>query len=87
VNFGRFFEKNAPKSFGRNFSEKDEPKRRNFSRSGTDVMILKIFSPKNSAKKLAFFVSKQSQILKKVHHNIGKTPIFSPKIEKNRRKL
>jgi hypothetical protein len=25
-----------------------------FSKSGTDVMIFKIFSPKNSAKKLAF---------------------------------
>jgi hypothetical protein len=34
-------------------------------------MIFKIFLPKNSAKKLAFFVSKQSQILKKVDHNIG----------------
>jgi hypothetical protein len=32
---------------------------------GTDVTIFKIFSPKNSAKKLAFFDSKQSQILKK----------------------
>jgi hypothetical protein len=28
--------------------------------SGTDVMILKIFSPKKIAKKLAFFDSKQS---------------------------
>jgi hypothetical protein len=35
-----------------------------------DVMILKIFSPKNSAKN-GDFVSKQSQILKKVDHNIG----------------
>jgi hypothetical protein len=34
-------------------------------------MILKIFSPKNSAKKMGVFVSKQSQILKKVDHNIG----------------
>jgi hypothetical protein len=31
-----------------------------FTLSGTDVMIFKIFSPKNSAKKLAFFDSKQS---------------------------
>jgi hypothetical protein len=38
---------------------------------GTDVMILKIFSPKNSAKILAFFYSKQSLIMQKLDHNIG----------------
>jgi hypothetical protein len=37
---------------------------------GTDVMIFKIFSPKNIAKKLAFFDSKQSQIMQKFD-NIG----------------
>jgi hypothetical protein len=36
--------------------------RKNFGRfrPGTDVMILKIFSPKNSAKKFGVFDSKQS---------------------------
>jgi hypothetical protein len=34
-------------------------------------MILKIFSPKNSAKKIGVFYSKQSLILKKFYHNIG----------------
>jgi hypothetical protein len=38
---------------------------RNFAISGTDVMILKIFSPKNLAKNWRFY-SKQSQILKKM---------------------
>jgi hypothetical protein len=34
-------------------------------------MILKIFSPKNFAKKIGIFDSIQSYILKKVDHNIG----------------
>jgi hypothetical protein len=33
---------------------------------GTDVMILKIFSPKNLAKKIGVFDPKQSQNLKKM---------------------
>jgi hypothetical protein len=37
---------------------------------GTDVMIIKIFSPKKLAKN-GVFDSKQSQILKKNYHNIG----------------
>jgi hypothetical protein len=34
-------------------------------------MILKIFSPKILRKKNGVFDSKQSQILKKIDHNIG----------------
>jgi hypothetical protein len=41
------------------------------AQSGTDVMILKIFSPKNLAKKIGVFDSKQSKFLKKIDHNIG----------------
>jgi hypothetical protein len=37
----------------------------------TDVIIFKIFSPKNLAKKLAFFYSKQSKIMQKFDHYIG----------------
>jgi hypothetical protein len=55
----------------------------------TDVMILKIFSAKNLAKILAFFlklllVSAKIVIITLVFE---KTPIFSPKIGKNRRKM
>jgi hypothetical protein len=51
-------------------------------------MIFKIFSPK-IGKTTVVFYSKQSQIMQKFDHNTGmrKTPIFSPKISKNRRKL
>jgi hypothetical protein len=36
-----------------------------------DDMILKIFSPKKIAKKLAVFCSKQSYIMQNFDHNIG----------------
>jgi hypothetical protein len=36
------------------------------SAPGTDVVILKIFSPKNLAKKLAFLTQRQSLILKNI---------------------
>jgi hypothetical protein len=57
--------------------------------TGTDVMIFKIFSPKNFAKKIGVFDSRQSQILKKIIITLFfvKTPIFSPKIGENRRTL
>jgi hypothetical protein len=42
--------------------------RKNLGQSGTDVMIFKIFSPKNSAKKLAFFT--ENKAIKKIDHNI-----------------
>jgi hypothetical protein len=45
---------------------------------GTDVMILKIFSPKKIAKKMAFLI---------ITLVFEKNAIFSPKIGKNRRKL
>jgi hypothetical protein len=56
---------------------------------GKDVMILKILSPKNSAKN-GVFDSKQTQITQNFdnkHCFLRKTPIFSPKIVKKRRKL
>jgi hypothetical protein len=37
---------------------------------GTDVMILKIFSPKNLAKILAFFTQTTASFLQKFDHNI-----------------
>jgi hypothetical protein len=49
-----------------------------------------VFFAEKFSEKIGVFVSKQSQILKKVDHNIGffiKTPIFSTKMEENRRKL
>jgi uncharacterized GH25 family protein len=52
-------------------------------KTGTDVMILKIFSPKNSAKKLAFLTKNQAKLCK----ILIKTLFFSPKIVENRRKL
>jgi fatty acid-binding protein DegV len=62
----------------------------NFTR-GTDVMILKIFSQKNSAKKLAFLIqnyakAKLCKILI-ITSVFEKNAIFSPKIVENRRKL
>jgi hypothetical protein len=39
--------------------------------TGTDVMILKIFSPKNLAKKLAFFAQTCASFFQKFDHNIG----------------
>jgi hypothetical protein len=54
--------------------------------AGTDVMIFKnIF-----AEKMAFFVQTTASFCKNCDHNIvffRKTPIFSPKIVENRRKL
>jgi hypothetical protein len=39
--------------------------------SGTDVMILKIFLPKNVAKKLACFAPTIASFCKNCDHNIG----------------
>jgi hypothetical protein len=41
------------------------------AQSGTDVMIFKIFSPKNFAKKLAFFAQTTASFCKNCDHNIG----------------
>jgi hypothetical protein len=38
---------------------------------GSDVMILKIFSPKNSAKKMAFLTQNKACFCKNCDHNIG----------------
>jgi hypothetical protein len=38
---------------------------------GTDVMIFKIFSPKNLAKILAFLTKNKASFCKKCDHNIG----------------
>jgi hypothetical protein len=56
---------------------------------GTDVMILKIFSPKNSATNLAFLTGNKAKLCKNLIITLAfeKTPIFSQKIVKNRRKL
>jgi hypothetical protein len=60
-----------------------------FPRAGTDVMIFKIFSPKNSAKKLAFLTQSKAKLCKIVIITLvfEKNANFSPKIVKNRRKL
>jgi hypothetical protein len=42
-----------------------------FKNPGTDVMIFKIFSPKNLAKKLAFLTQNKAKFEKKFDHNIG----------------
>jgi hypothetical protein len=58
--------------------------------AGTDVIILKIFSPKSLAKNFVFFARTTVSFCKNCDHNIDllrKTPIFLPKIGKNRRKL
>jgi hypothetical protein len=39
--------------------------------SGTDVMIFRIFSPKNLAKKLAFFAQTTASFCKNCDNNIG----------------
>jgi hypothetical protein len=52
---------------------------------GTDVMIFKIFSPKNLAKKLAFFVQTTANFWKNCDHNIGfweKRQFFRRKLSK-----
>jgi hypothetical protein len=41
------------------------------SKSGTDVMILKIFSPKILAKIFAFFAQTTASFCKNFDHNIG----------------
>jgi hypothetical protein len=58
--------------------------------SGTDVMILKIFSPKNWAKNWRILLKLDLVFLRKFDHNIGfreKRKLFLQKIDKNRRKL
>jgi hypothetical protein len=40
-------------------------------KSGTDVMIFKIFLPKNLAKKLALFAQTTASFRKNCDHNIG----------------
>jgi hypothetical protein len=42
--------------------ENNRPFGENFYKSGTDVMILKIFSPKNFAKKLAFLTQNKAKL-------------------------
>jgi hypothetical protein len=56
---------------------------------GADVMILKIFSPKNSAKILAFLTENKARLCKILIITLvfEKNAIFSPKIVENRRKL
>jgi hypothetical protein len=52
-------------------------------------MILKIFSPKNSAIKLAFLAQNEAKLCKNLIITLvfEKNAIFLPKIVKNRRKL
>jgi hypothetical protein len=53
--------------------------------SGTDVMILKIFSTKNLAKKMAFFAQTTASFWKILIITLvfeKKTPISSPKMSK-----
>jgi hypothetical protein len=38
---------------------------------GADVMILKIFSPKHFAKKLAFLIQNKAKMMGKIDRNIG----------------
>jgi hypothetical protein len=56
---------------------------------GTDVMIFKIFSPKNSAKKLTFLAQNKAKLCKVLIITLvlEKNAILSPKIVKNCRKL
>jgi hypothetical protein len=56
---------------------------------GTDVMILKIFSPKKSAEKLAFFAQTAATFGKNLIITLvfEKNANFLPKIGKNRSKL
>jgi hypothetical protein len=57
---------------------------------GTDVMTFKIFSPKNSAKNWCFLTPNKAKLCRILIVALvfeKKTPIFSPKIGKNRRKL
>jgi hypothetical protein len=56
---------------------------------GTDVMIYQIFLPKSSAKKMTFLTQNKAKLCKIliIALVLRKTPIFSPKIVENRRKL
>jgi hypothetical protein len=56
---------------------------------GSDVMILKIFLPKNSAKKLAFLTQNKAKLCKIFIITLvfEKNANFSPKIVKKRIKL
>jgi hypothetical protein len=59
-------------------------------RPGIDVMIFKIFSPKNSAKKLAFFTQNKAKLCKILIITLvfeKKLQFFSPQIVETRRKL
>jgi hypothetical protein len=51
---------------------------------GTDVMIFKIFSPKNSAKKLAFLTQNKGELCKILIITLvfEKTPFFRRKLAK-----
>jgi hypothetical protein len=57
--------------------------------SGTDVMIFKIFSLKNSAKKWAFLAQNKAKLCKILIITLvsEKNANFLPKIDQNRRKL
>jgi hypothetical protein len=54
---------------------------------GTDVMIFEIFSPKKSARKLAFLAQNKFGKILIITSVFEKNAIFSPKIVKTRRKL
>jgi hypothetical protein len=56
---------------------------------GTDVMILKLFSPKKLSKNIGVFAQSTASFCKKfiITSVFEKNAIFSPKIGKNRRKL
>jgi hypothetical protein len=56
---------------------------------GTDVIIVKIFSPKNSAKKLAFSTQNKAKLSKILIITLvfKEKRHFLPKIVENRRKL
>jgi hypothetical protein len=56
------------------------------ARPGTDVTILKIFSPKRLEKKLAFLTQNKAKLCKKLIITLvcERNAIFSPKIFENR---
>jgi hypothetical protein len=67
---------------GRRFGESGHP--------GTDVMIFKIFSPKNSAKKLAFLTPNKAKLNTNLIITLvfeKKTPIFFAKMWQKSRKI
>jgi hypothetical protein len=69
--------------------DKNVPKLPNFVQSGTNVMLFKLFSQKNSAKNLAFLPQNKAKLCKILITTLvfEKNAIFSPKIVRNRRKL